>query len=85
MSISSHKDPGTCRTLSQAATGLHHRGAVLANKPRPRPKRPVCGRQLFPPRLQRKQIDEEAVASRFQLGNAASGRFIGNAFGEPLA
>jgi hypothetical protein len=44
----------------------------------------IHGGQLFPPGLQCQQIDQEEVAPRFQLGNAAPGRFVGNAFGETL-
>jgi len=40
-------------------------------------------RAAIPPRLQRQQIDQEEVAPSFQLADAAPGRFVGNAFGEP--
>jgi hypothetical protein len=34
--------------------------------------------------IQPQQIDQEEVGPSFQLRDAAPGRFVGNAFGEPL-
>ena len=63
---------------------LRHRLVKPTTMP-PAEQWPIQSRgQLFSPGLQRQQIDQEEVAPRFQLGNAAPGRFIGNAFGETL-